>query len=142
MGEPTDVMRRKVAAFNAHDAAALGAVFSPDVHKEVNGMVLHGSNQVVAYFSVLWEAFPDLQLTTEGVVEAGSVVATRGRAHGTHLGTLPTPAGNVPPTGRSVALTFADDYDVRDGVIVRSHLHFDQLTMLEQLGLAPAPASA
>jgi predicted ester cyclase len=89
---------------------------------------------------VFWEAFPEIQLTVEGSVEEGSFVAVHGRARGTHTGTLRTPDGEIAPTHRRMDLSFSDVYEVRDGRIVSTHLNFDQLTLLQQIGVAPAPA--
>jgi predicted ester cyclase len=142
MGEPTDVMRRKFAALNAQDATAMISYFSPEVEKEIPGGVLQGRDQVAAFVAVFWEAFPDLKLTVTSEVEEGPVVAIRARMTGTHLGIFHTPAGDMPPTGRSVDINFSEDYEVRGGVIVSSHLPLDRLTLLEQLGAVPSPTPA
>jgi uncharacterized protein (TIGR02246 family) len=142
MGEPTDVMRRKFAALNAQDAEGMINCFSPEAEREIPGGVLRGRDQIAAFVSVFWEAFPDLQLTVTSLVEEGPVVAIRGTMTGTHLGTFRTPGGNMPPTGRRVNVTFSDDYEVYGGVIVSAHLHLDRLTLLEQLGAVPAPTGA
>lgn len=142
MGEPTDVMRRKIAAFNAHDMGELSSYFSPNTVKEVPGAELQGRDQYAAYFSAFFEAFPDIELTITSVVEDGQVVAIRGNSRGTHLGTLHTPGGDIPATGRRIDLSFSDDYEVHEGLISAGHLHFDRLALLEQLGVMPVPASA
>ena len=142
MGEPTDVMRRKITALNAQEAEEMIGYFSPDAEKQVPGGILQGANQIAAFVAVFWEAFPDLKLTVTREVEQGTVVAIRGTMVGTHTGTFHTPGGDMPPTGRTISLSFSDDYEVRDGVIVSSHLHLDRLELLEQLGAVPAPTAA
>ena len=142
MGEPTEVMRRKFAALNARDASEMVSYYSPEIEKEVPGGILRGPDQVLAFVSAFWEAFPDLHITVTSAVEEGPVVAIRARITGTHSGTFHTPAGDLPATGRSVDMTFSDDYELRGGVIVASHLHLDRLSLLEQLGAVPAPTSA
>lgn len=142
MGDAADVMRRKMEAFNAQDAEGLLAVFSPDCRKEAPGASLQGPEQVVAFFSVFWAAFPDLHCEVTRVVEEGSTVAVQGRTTGTHLGTLPTPGGDIPATGRRIDLPISDLYEVEDGLIVSSSLSFDRLALLEQLGVVPAPVAA
>jgi predicted ester cyclase len=142
MGEPTDVVRSKYAALNAQDAREMISYFSPEVEKEIPGGILKGSDQILAFVSAFWEAFPDLKLTVVSEVEAGPVVAIRGRMTGTHQGTFHTPAGDMPPTGRSIDINFSEDYEVRSGVIASSHLYLDRLTLLEQLGALPAPTPA
>jgi hypothetical protein len=56
----------------------------------------------------------------------------------------PTPQGEVPATGREVALRFAVVVrgDVELGQARSVHLYFDQLEFLGQLGLIPEPAAA
>jgi predicted ester cyclase len=142
MGEATEVMRRKMTAFNAHDMGGMLSHFSPTASKEIPGGVLQGRDQIAAYFSVLWEAFPDIEVTVTSVVEDGPVVAIQARSRGTHTGTFHTPGGDIPPTGRRVDLAISDLYEVRDGLIVSGHLHFDRLDLLEQLGVVPAPVPA
>jgi predicted ester cyclase len=142
MGQATDVMRKKFAALNAQDADRMGRCFSPQAEKEVPGGRLQGRDQIVGFVAAFWEAFPNLELSVTSAVEEGSVVAIRGTMAGTHSGTLRTPGGDIPPTGRDVDLTFSDDYEVVDGLIVSSHLQLDRLALLEQLGMIPAPVSA
>jgi predicted ester cyclase len=142
MGEAADVLCRELAAFNARDAKRIIASFSPECEKVVPGAHMRGGDQVLVWCSALWEAFPDIQVTVTSVVEEGSVAAVQARIGGTHLGTLRTPSGDIPPTGRRADLTFAEAAEVQAGVIVSAHLHFDRLTLLEQLGVAPAPAPA
>lgn len=142
MGTAADVMRRKISAFNAQDATQCLALCSPDVEWAAPGALLRGPDQAVALDSALWEAFPDIELTVTRVVEEGSVVIIQGRAHGSHQGTLRTPGGDIPATGRRVELTFFEEYEVQGEVIVSERLLFDRLELLEQLGVVPAPASA
>jgi predicted ester cyclase len=142
MGNAADVMRKKFVALNAQDAKELMSCFSPEVEREIPGALLHGHDQVTAFISVFWEAFPDLHFVVTSVVEEGPVVAIRATMTGTHLGVFRTPAGDLPPTGRSINLTIADDYEVQGGLIVSAHLHLDRLELLEQLGALPAPTPA
>lgn len=140
MGQAAEVMRRDIAAFNNRDVREIMALHSSDCEKAVPGARLRGSDQVVAWRSALWEAFPDVQLEVTRVVEQGSAVAIQGVARSTHLGTLRSTSGDIPPTGRSVEITWSDDYEVREGRIVATRLHFDQLAILEQLGVTPMSA--
>jgi predicted ester cyclase len=142
MGEPTEVMRRKFEAMNARDGATMTSLYSPSVVKEVPGGVLQGPEQILAFVSAFWDAFSDLEVKVISEVEQGSVVAIRATISGTHDGVFHTPAGDLPATGRFVSLTFSDDYELQDGLIVSSHLHLDRLALLEQLGAIPAPTSA
>jgi ketosteroid isomerase-like protein len=54
---------------------------------------------------------------------------------------LRTPAGEVPPTGRQVALDYVHVLRIAGGRHVSFDLMFDRLALLEQLGLAEAPVA-
>jgi predicted ester cyclase len=142
MGRAADVVRAKIAAFNAQDPDEIHKLLSPEVEWAVPGDLLEGPEQVAAFHAVLWEAFPDLTLTVILLVEEGSSVLMQGRSEGTHLGTFHTPGGDIPATGRRVDLTYSEYFEVEAGQIVAVRLIFDRLELLEQLGVAPAPASA
>ena len=142
MSESGDVVGRKIEAFNAQDAEGLRAVYSADCTEEVPGMTLRGAEEVVAYFSVFWEAFPDLRFTARTVVEQGPFVAVLGHCRGVHSGTLTLPGGDVGPTDRVLDLPVSTFFEVGHGQILSAHLTFDQTTMLGQLGLLPAGATA
>ena len=55
-------------------------------------------------------------------------------------GALHSPAGDIAPTGRAVAVDYIHVLRFRDGKHISFNLMFDRLLMLEQLGLIPAPA--
>lgn len=114
----------------------------PDCEVEVPGASLRGPSQVVAFFSVFWEAFPDLHCEITQMTEENSVVTVQGRTTGTHSATLHSPGGDIPPTGRQVDISICDVYEVQGGRIASSHLYFDRLALLEQLGVVQAPAAA
>ncbi len=57
---------------------------------------------------------------------------------GTHRGTLATPAGPIPPTGRHLSFRLLESMVVRDGKIVEARTYVDALAMLAQLGLIGA----
>ncbi len=142
MGEKTDTIRRKFDAMNAKDAAAMTSVYGPGVIKEVPGGQLQGPEQILAFVSAFWEAFPDLKVTVDSAVEEGPVVAIRATITGTHAGVFHTPAGDLAPTGRTVSLRFSDDYTFDNGLVVSTHMYLDRLALLEQLGAHPAPTPA
>ena len=142
MGERAEAVRQELAAFNVRDAKRIRASFSPDCLKVVPGAHLRGGDQVAAWCSALWEAFPDMQVSVVAAVEAEQIVAIQGRVSGTHRGTLRTPDGDIPPTGRRADLLFSEHAEVQEGVIVSARLYFDRLELLEQLGVKSAPATA
>jgi hypothetical protein len=52
---------------------------------------------------------------------------------------LQTPAGVIPPTGKTIALKFAEVFEIRDGKIRVMRAYWDTATLMQQLGLMPSP---
>lgn len=82
-------------------------------------------------------ALPDSQVEIANVVAAGDHVCVEFAVWGTHTGPLHSPAGPIPPTGRTVELRFCDVIKCADGKIVGRHSYFDLATLMQQLGLVP-----
>jgi predicted ester cyclase len=87
-------------------------------------------------------AFPDGTHTITAVVEDGDRAAIEGTWAGTHTGPMAAPAGEIPPTGRYVALPLCGVATRRDDRIAAVTVYLDQMSMLAQLGLVPEPAPA
>lgn len=131
-------------AFKTMDEAGLRAAAAADVEFSMPGMTVTGIDAYIEMARVWWNAFPDLSMSVRSVTVDGDTVVEEGVFSGTHTGAMPSPDGQmIPPTGRRVELAYADFFTVRDGVVVTSdRLYMDRLSMLEQLGLLPAPGAA
>ena len=88
------------AAWNAHDADAIAAVFAEDaVIREIGGAgELRGRAAVRERAAALLAAFPDLRLERQALVIDGDRHADRWLLTGTHRG----PLFGFEPTGRAV----------------------------------------
>jgi steroid delta-isomerase-like uncharacterized protein len=135
-----DVVGKKTAAFNKHHLDEAIKCFSPEATMQTPIGPLSGRDQVSAFFSAFWTAFPDLKIDITREVAEGSTVIQQAVVMGTHLETLYMPGGAVPATGRKVAIPISDHFDVREGLIAEVALYFDRLALLEQLGAVPAGA--
>ena len=71
----------------------------------------------------------------------GHTVIVEGVFTGTHDGTLKTPMGDVPATGRKVKGDFVQIFEVDRGLVKRNSLIYDQVQLMTQLGMAPAAPS-
>jgi len=80
-------------------------------------------------------AFSDFHDTSELIVAEGDKVAYLGTIAGTSDGEL----FGFPPTGKSMQVRGINFFRLEDGQIVERWGQFDVLTMMQQLGLAPAP---
>jgi predicted ester cyclase len=140
MGEAEQVIQRHVDAFNAHDADA--DPWSEDAYLVNPGGELRGREQVLGFERNFWAAFPDVRLEIVRRIADGPMVASEGRLVGTHTGTLSTPNGDVPATGRSIDFRWMCMQEVRGEEIVFEELYFNESDFLTQLGLIEEPAAA
>jgi steroid delta-isomerase-like uncharacterized protein len=82
------------------------------------------------------QAFPDLVITPEKVIAEGDLVTVYWVARGTNSG-----AGNgLPATGKSMEGSGITIWRIVDGRITDEWSAFDQLSILQQLGLTPKGA--
>lgn len=123
-----------IDGLNRGDVSSADKAFASDCVIHINGspepnLGVEGFKQMV---SGLIAAFPDLQFTIEDQIVAGDKVATRWTAVGTHSGAL----GSVPATGRKVRVGGLILDRVVDSKVVERWELWDQMGMLQQLGLA------
>ena len=122
-----------VAGLNRGDVSTADRAFAPDCIIHIAGspernLGLAGFKQMVVG---LLAAFPDLRFTIEDQVVAGDKVTTRWTAEGTHRG----PLGEVKATGKHMRIDgLILDRVVGDRVVERWE-QWDQLGMMQQLGL-------
>ncbi|HEV7204890.1 MAG TPA: ester cyclase [Jatrophihabitans sp.] len=81
-------------------------------------------------------AFPDAAGELVGLVVDGDTTVLEIIWRGTHNGSLTTPAGAIPPTGRTIEVWAAMWQIWRENKMSLERHHFDLLTMLTQLGVA------
>ncbi|MGE5274074.1 MAG: ester cyclase [Verrucomicrobiota bacterium] len=137
-----EAFERGTDTFNAHDIEGFAEMLADDVVFEAPGGMRGGGKEACAAFYGGWfAAFPDARVDIRSLHIVDDVAVEEGRFTGTHDGTLHTPAGDIPPTGRSVEVDYIQMLRIRDGKHASFHLMFDRLLMLEQLGLVPAPAA-
>ena len=91
------------------------------------------------FIRALRQGLPDLRCPMEEVVAEGERVAGRFSLRGTHTGTLLA----IPATGQhvNVGVMVIARFDER-GKWVEDWASWDQLGMLQQLGVIPSPAAA
>jgi len=127
--------------FNAHDIDGFASVLADDVtYRAPGGIGGRGKEACAQFFAAWFSAFPDAHVDVRAVHITGDVAVEEGTFTGTHHGVLHGPAGDVAPTGRPVAVDYVHVLRYRHGKHASFNLMFDQLQMLEQLGLVPAPA--
>jgi predicted ester cyclase len=88
-------------------------------------------------FTRLLQAYPDLHITVEDVIEEGDKIVTRNTVTGTHEGEYM----GVPPTGRSVTYNEIFIARLTGGRIAETWGVVDVLSQLRQLGALPGGIS-
>jgi len=122
-------------AFNAGDIDGAMAVFAPNAVVHMSGapepLTMEGFKQLG---QVLLSAFTGGTSTVEDMIAEGDKVVSRLTFRGTHTGDLM----GIPPTGTSVTMSEIIIDRLADGKIVESWRLFDQMGMMQQLGVIPA----
>jgi steroid delta-isomerase-like uncharacterized protein len=106
---------------------------NPAVPNQAAGAV--GARQVFMAFK---SAFPDLNFTIEEMLVEGDKIVWRWTATGTNTGSMM----GMPPTGKKATITGAEIYRIAGGKILERWGNFDQLGLMQQLGVIPAPGEA
>src|ERR1700737_4836066 len=139
MASTKEAADRHLQAFNSKDLDGFVNNESPDIEFVVpGGITLRGRDQVRNYTQIYWSAFPDFNVSVTYQVIAGDTAVTESAYSGTHTGTLRTPNGDIPATGKRVQGCQVAVQRVRDGQIWSEHLYFDQMEFLGALGLIPS----
>ena len=131
------LVRRYVeATWNQHDTSVIDELIVADFRQHAAG-VPQGREGVKGFFAMLHGAFPDAQNTIEDMVAEGDKVMWRSTIRATHRGAF----RGIPPTGKSVTLATVNIVRLVDGQIVENWGEQDNLGLLQQLGVMPAPNS-
>ena len=141
MGQIQDLVERWWSLFEAGDLDAAAEFTHDDIEFRMPGAELRGRVAVREVLEAYRAAFPDLRHQFLDTVESGDTYAAELRITATHTGTMRTPDGDIPPTGKQVVWQSCDYIKVRDGKIASWHAYFDQVAFLTQLGLMPDAAS-
>jgi len=88
--------------------------------------------------TLLRSGFPDLAMTVDDMVVEGDMVAVRVTARGTHKNEFM----GIPPTGKHVTMMGMDFMRFENGKVTERWGQWDQLGMMQQLGVIPAEAPA
>ncbi len=127
-------------AFNRHDVEALAQMTTENVTLKAPTGTVTGREAGKAYNQAWFDAFPDARITVTNRIVGNNVVVEEGVFEGTHTGTFQTPAGDIPPTGRSIRGPYCGISEYEGDLTASSRLYYDQVDVLTQLGLMPAPA--
>lgn len=101
------------------------------------GGTLPGAEGWKQYTMFFAEAFPGSQVELANIFATDDQVVIEFTGRGTNTGTLHTPMGDIPATGKSAELRHCNILQTKNGKIVSSRAYYDTMTLLQQLGLLP-----
>jgi steroid delta-isomerase-like uncharacterized protein len=132
-----DFMRRFLEASVARDSTAFKELMAPDFAAHVSGGPKNREG-FVQHMNVFNSAFSNMQVTISDLVTDGEKVVARTTWRGTHDGNFQ----GLPPTGKQIEIEAYIVERLRDGKTVEHWSLFDQMTMMQQLGIIPPPQPA
>lgn len=131
-----ETVRRLYELLNVGDVETVGELAAEDYeeHDPLPGQSLTGRDGLIDRFSILRAALAP-HFTIEDIVAEDDKVVVRWTNAGTHVGEFL----GIPPTGKPFSIAGIDIYRVADDRLCEHWHVVDQLSMLGQLGLLPAP---
>jgi predicted ester cyclase len=124
---------------NRENKAVIDEVFDPDViiHDPFMGTVrgLDAFRQLLGMFDA---AFPGHRVTIEAIIAEGDLVAVLHTHQATHTGVFM----GLPGTGRTAVVNGVELNRLENGKIVEFWRKDDDVSLLMQLGILPAPTTA
>ena len=107
-------------------------------HDPVFPSLQPGAESLKRHITMCRNAFPDLTFRIDDVIAEGKEVVIHWTAQGTHRGQFL----GMGPTNRAATATGTSIYRIENGKIAEVWVDWNLLTLLDQLGLAAAPAMA
>ena len=137
-----EIIKALADALNARDWDAGRGYLSDDLDfvDLAMGHETRGPDEFIAYAQAWAGAFSDMKLELRAAVGDDRHAAGDFVGRGTHDGPLPSPQGEIPPTGRSMEAPFSWFCDVSDGKLTAIRDYYNPMTIMSQLGLVPEPA--
>ena len=133
----TLVQRWFSEVWNEGRADAIDEMLADDAVVHGLGADLHGPAEFKHFHSAYRNAYPDVAIHIDGLVAEGDMVAVRWSAIGTHRGD----GLGFPATGRRAQFTGMVFVRIKEGKLVEGWNNFDQLGMLQQLGIVSLPSA-
>lgn len=118
---------------NQQDLSVIDELTAASVVSHSPTGTTHGLAAYKQYLSAYLTAFPDLQFTIEAQLAEGEWSVVHWTARGTHQG----PLAGIPPTGNETTTPGVTLSRWTNGKIVEIWSFFDNLGLMQQLGVIP-----
>jgi steroid delta-isomerase-like uncharacterized protein len=130
-----EVANRLLEAFNVGDWDAFRAAIADDVVyvESGTGRRIEGAEAYLALCQGWRRAIPDVRGTVLRSLDGDGLVAQEVTWVGTHDGPLPTPTGDIPPTGRPLTVDATLWVETRGDAVAEVHHHLDVMALMAQI---------
>ena len=136
---PEETVRSYFDAVIARDPAAMAEHWAEDGIEEILPVgIFRGPEEVKAYFTELFTAVPDAEMTIERMLAQDDNVIVQWRMSGTFSD---GPLMGVEPTGRRIELRGLDWVEVEGDKVVRNTAFADGAALARGMGLLPPQGS-
>ena len=132
------IRRAYEEGFNQKNLAVFDEMDAPDFIVHNASTTMEGLEAFKQFLSMYLNAFPDARFTVEDMIAEGDKVVARHTFRGTQTGELM----GIPPTGKQVTTTGVTITRFANGMGVELWGNSDDLGLLQQLGVVPAPGQA
>ncbi len=137
---PEETVRSYFDAVIARDPEAMAEHWAEDGIEEILPVgIFRGPEEVKAWFTELFTAVPDFDMTLERVLAQENNVLVQWRASGDFTG---GPLMGVEPTGRRIELRGLDWLEVEGDKVVRNTAFADGAALARDMGMLPPQGSA
>jgi predicted ester cyclase len=120
--------------WNQGNTEILSEIYDPSIVVHEPTMTVRGLEEAKQFVLGYLTAFPDLHFTIEDMITEGDRIATRWSSRGTHTGMLQ----GIAPTGKQVTSSGITISRHANGKIVEEWVSWDNLGLLQQLGVIPS----
>lgn len=97
-----------------------------------------GPEDVKQIVTMVRTGFPDVRFTVKDLIAEGDKVVGRWTFRGTHTGNFM----GIPPTGKQASVMGIAIYRIANGKIAEAWVAWDQMGLMQQLGVVPSAGQA
>jgi steroid delta-isomerase-like uncharacterized protein len=119
---------------NKQNPQAIEEVYAPNFVWHEPDQDIQGYEQARQFVSAFFKGFPDINISVEDVIAEGDKAVTRYTIRGTHQGETEEFG---PPTEKQMELKGITIHRFEGGKIVEEWERYDNLSVMQQLGLVP-----
>ena len=123
--------------WNEHKTDAIDEIVAERCVMHVGDREFRGRDGYRAFFDAYTGAFPDLSVQINDLIAEDGFVVTSYTARGHHTG----PLMGIDPTGKQVKVQGVNIARYRDGKLVESNNLFNEMSLMQQLGVLPESVS-